>query len=463
MEQNLKKTMVEKAKMFAAIDIGTTKIVALVGYKNDAGEIVVCGRSNIASTGVWGGQVSNVSHASHSIRTAVENASAEAGFFPKQVVVGVAGRHVRSTSYTVQYNRVDYAKVITPEELEDLRKAANNVAYNYDEEIINVVPQNYVLDGAFVENPLGMSCKHIDAQYQVIIGKIQALAQLRQSVDMAGLEVAENGLYLEPLASSDAVLTEQERKLGVAMIDIGGGTTDVAIYKDNILRATSSIPFGGNLITSDIAQGYGILDTDAEEIKKQYGEAISDFAPNAIISIEGVVGQASKQIEVTGLAKIIQSRVEEIIDSINFEIALAIPSNTELLAGVVVTGGGSKLKNMAPLLSYKVGMTSRLASPIRSVLYNDNTLFNDSAYSTAVGLLLRAASLHEKASKHVEIIETVQEIEVPELEPETAKEEMAFEAAAEAPREKHGFLEKMIGGLKKQVGGFFEVDDIEYK
>ena len=202
MEQDVKKPMVEKSRMFAAIDIGTTKIVALVGYKNDAGEIVVCGRSNIASTGVWSGQVSNVSHASQSIRTAVENASAEAGFFPKKVVIGVAGRHVRSTSYTVQCNRGDYAKVITTDEIEDLRKAANNVAYNYDEEIINVVPQNYVLDGTFVENPLGMSCKHIDAQYQVIIGKIQALAQLRQSVDMAGLEVAENGLYLEPLAFS---------------------------------------------------------------------------------------------------------------------------------------------------------------------------------------------------------------------------------------------------------------------
>ena len=467
MEQDVKKPMVEKSRMFAAIDIGTTKIVALVGYKNDAGEIVVCGKSNIASTGVWSGQVSNVSHASQSIRTAVENASVEAGFFPKKVVVGVAGRHVRSTSYTVQCNRGDTAKVITTEEIEDLRKAANNVAYNYDEEIINVVPQNYVLDGTFVENPLGMSCKHIDAQYQVIIGKIQALAQLRQSVDMAGLEVAENGLYLEPLASSDAVLTEQERKLGVAMIDIGGGTTDVAIYKDNILRATSSIPFGGNLITSDIAQGCGILETDAEEIKKQYGEAISDFAPNAIISIEGVVGQTSKQIQVTNLAKIIQSRVEEIIDSINFEVAIAIPLATELSAGVVVTGGGSKLKNMAPLLSYKVGMTSRLASPIRSVLYNDNTLFNDSAYSTAVGLLLRAAALHEKATKHVQVVEKEkeqeQEKEEVKVAPKVVKEEPVLQVETEVSEEKHGFLEKMIGGLKKQVGGFFEVDDIEYK
>jgi cell division protein FtsA len=298
-----------------------------------------------------------------------------------------------------------------------------------------------------------MACKHIDANYQVVVGKIQALMQLKQSVQMAGLELVEGGLYLEPLASADAVLTPEEKNLGVALIDIGGGTTDIAIFKDNVLKATAVIPFGGNLITLDIKKGCDILETDAEEIKKQYGEAIKAYASNAIISIEGVPGQAPKEISVGHLSGIIQSRVEEIIDSAMFEIGQA-GFVRNLGAGVVVTGGGSKLKNMSQLLSFKIGVSSKISSPIRSVSYNDNTMFQDPMYSTSVGLLMKAATIFDAEykqmlAKQAEETEKAKETESVQTEPETNE-------TTDEP--KHHLFGTLKNKMKNVVSGFFEVD-----
>ncbi|MBP5723499.1 MAG: cell division protein FtsA [Bacteroidales bacterium] len=452
MEQEVKQS-VDAAKMFAAIDVGTTKIVALVGYKNENNEIVVCGMSNIPSSGIWSGEVSHVSSAAKSIQQAVEEASKEAGFFPKKVVVGVAGRHVHAIRFSVPKTREDAAAEITQDELEQLKKDARNVAIGFDEEIINVVPQSYVLDGAEFVDPIGMACKHIDANYQVVVGKIQALMQLKQSVQMAGLELVEGGLYLEPLASADAVLTPEEKNLGVALIDIGGGTTDIAIFKDNVLKATAVIPFGGNLITLDIKKGCDILETDAEEIKKQYGEAIKAYASNAIISIEGVPGQAPKEISVGHLSGIIQSRVEEIIDSAMFEIGQA-GFVRNLGAGVVVTGGGSKLKNMSQLLSFKIGVSSKISSPIRSVSYNDNTMFQDPMYSTSVGLLMKAATIFDAEYKQM----LAKQAEESEKDKETENVQTEPETNETTDEPKHHLFGTLKNKMKNVVSGFFEVD-----
>lgn len=451
MEQNVKQPVVDAAKMFAAVDVGTTKIVALVGYKNDNNEIVVCGMSNIPSSGIWSGEVSHVSSAAKSIQMAVDAASKEAGFFPKKVVVGVAGRHVHAIRFSVPKTRDDASAEITQEELDQLKKDARNVAIGFDEEIINVVPQGYTLDNNIDSiDPKGMACKHIDANYQVVVGKIQALMQLRQCVQMAGLEIAPDGLYLEPLASADAVLTNEEKQVGVALIDIGGGTTDIAIFKDNSLKATAVIPFGGNLITSDIKTGCDILLSDAEEIKKQYGEAIKAYASNAIISIEGVSGQPGKSISVGHLSGIIQSRLEEIIDSAMFEIGQAGFTHN-LGLGVVVTGGGSKLKNMSQLLSFKIGMTSKISSPIRSVSYDDNTMFQDPMYSTAVGLLMKAAVIHENETRMLQKQEDV-------VVDEDSVEDPIQESKNKTETEKNTWIGEIGKKIKDKVSGFFEVD-----
>lgn len=458
MEQNVKQPVVDAAKMFAAIDVGTTKIVALVGYKNENNEIVVCGMSNIPSSGIWSGEVSHVSKAAKSIRTAVDLASEEAGFFPKKVVVGVAGRHVHAIRFSVPKTREDASAEITQEELDQLKKDARNVAIGYDEEIINVVPQNYVLDGSEFLDPIGMACKHIDANFQVVVGKIQALMQLRQSVQMADLELVDDGLYLEPLASADAVLTNEEKNLGVALIDIGGGTTDIAIFKDNSLKATAVIPFGGNLVTKDITTGCDIMESDAEEIKKQYGEAIKAYASNAIISIESM-GQPAKQISVAHLSGIIQSRVEEIIDSAMFEIGQA-GFIKNLGAGVVVTGGGSKLRNMSQLLSFKIGMASKISSPIRSASYTDNTKFHDPVYSTSVGLLMKAAAIHD--AEYQKFMEQQAAQEAAKAAEEAAANvteiQNGVEVEGENADDKHHFWGSVKQKMKHTIGGLFEVD-----
>ncbi|MCQ2960414.1 MAG: cell division protein FtsA [Bacteroidales bacterium] len=462
MEQEQKQT-IDPAKMFAAIDVGTTKIVALVGYKNEKGKIVVCGKSNVPSSGLWCGEVAQVSIAAKSVKLAVEKAEKEAGFFPKKVVVGVAGKHIRAQHFSVPKNRDNAAAEITQEELDELKKNAKNIAISSEEEIINVVLQNYMLDGNPVVEPLGMTnCCHIDANYQIVVGKVQALMQLRQCIQMAGLEIAEGGLYLEPLASADAVLKEEEKNLGVALIDIGGGTTDIAIYKDNILKATSVVPFGGNLISSDIKTYYGLLENYAEELKIQHGEAIKDFAPkNVIVSIAGIAGQPNKDISVSHLAGIIQARVEEILDSALFEIGMS-GYQKQLAAGVVVTGGGSKLKNLSQLVSYKLLMNSKISSPIESVIYNDNTFFNDPIFSTSVGLLMRASSIHELAAKKAELQEEKKEEAVIVDEPETipAGEESNTSNEETTEREKApSFWGKALDSAKKQLKDIFMYED----
>ncbi len=457
MELNEKQPVVDAAKMFAAIDVGTTKIVALVGYKNEKGEIVVCGKSNVPSSGLWSGEVSHVSSAAKSIKMAVEVARQEAGFFPQKVVVGVAGRHVQSRSFSVPKTRENAAEEITKQELEKLKKEARNVAIGFDEEIINIVPQNYVLDGSEFADPLGMACKHIDANYQVVTGKIQALMQLRQSVEMAGLEIAEGGMYLEPLASADAVLTAEEKQLGVALIDMGGGTTDIAIFKDNVLKATSVVPFGGNNIRDDIKNIYGLLESDAEEIKKQYGEAIKAFAPkNSYVSLEGIPGQEPKNLSVEELSGIIQSRVEEIIDSAMFNIGMTgLMKNLD--AGIVVTGGGSKLKNLSQLVKYKIGLTSKLSSPILRVSYHDNTLFDDAIFSTSVGLLMRAEELFENEQQN-NVVEQSVEVEKT-IEANLTKEPVA-EGVETERTVKTGWWQKATRSARKAAKGFFGVDDV---
>lgn len=472
MEQENKQLSVDAAEMFAAIDVGTTKCVALVGYKNAGNEIVICGQSNIESEGIWSGEVAHVSKAANSIKLAVEAASEEAGFFPKKVVVGVAGRHVRSQFFSVPKTRENVSAEITQEELDALKKDARNLAIGYDEEIINVVPQNYVLDGKEFLDPIGVSCKHIDANFQVIVGKIQALMQLKQCVQLAGLELYEDGLYLEPLASSDAVLTNEEKELGAALIDIGGGTTDIAIFKDSSLKATAVIPFGGNLITSDIKEAFGLSFKDAENIKKEYGEAIKAFAPNAVISFED--SQNSKQIPVDHLAGIIQSRLEEILDSASFEIGMT-GLQRSLGAGIVVTGGGSNLRNMSQLINYKMGLNSVVSFPKQKVSYKEHTMFNNAIYSTAVGLLLKAAVLHEHEYKPEEKLIDVKK-EKPVVEnPENKNGEIHEDTTVGTPENisaengKNGqtsgnkFWTKFKNTALHGAKSFFNVDDVEYK
>ncbi len=454
MEQQTK--TIDTAKMFAAIDVGTTKIVALVGYKNEDGNIVISGKSNVPSEGVWSGEVSHIATATESISQAIKLAADEAGFFPDKVIVGVAGKHIHTVPYGVQRNRSTPDEAITEKEVEEWRNEARNISFSSDEEIINIVAQTYIIDGQQINNPVGCSGKHIDANYQVVLGRVNALSILRKCVEKAGVSLIDgNGFYLEPLASADAVLTEDEKKRGVALIDMGGGTTDIAIFKDGVLCHTEIVPFGGNLITKDIEQAFSLSNANAEQIKVQYGNAIKSSTTNAVLDLSNGIATPQTSIHVSSLAGVIQARVEEIIDSAKYVIATS-GYGKALDAGIVVTGGGSKLANFSQLLSFKISnLHTQIGKPLDRIIYKDNNFFNDPIYSTAVGLIMKSCKAWELANTVVEAPVDGGAIKEPEPTAPTTENKKGDE------KKKSNFMQNLIGAITGTMKKLTDVE--EYK
>lgn len=445
--------IVDKSKAFSAIDVGTTKIVALVGCRKENGLLEVLGMGEVPSAGLRIGQIANVTLASRSITEAVNLARAEAGFFPTNVVVGVAGRHIRTTQYSVSRNRTNPQTPITQDELDEIIRDAYNVSHQPDEKIIQVIPLNYCLNSKeMFDNPIDASCYHIDANFHIVLGKIECLNQLKQSVEHAGLVLED--FCLEPLASAEAVLTENQKKAGVALIDIGGGTTDIAIFKDNILCTTFVNPIAGNVITNDIKEVCNISESEAENIKVMYGEAIKDFAnENEVLELVDAC-QHTQQISKKTLAGIIQSRVEDIIDFSTTKIGTSA-FGPNLGAGVVVTGGGANLKNLSTLLGYKVRCSAKVCSPIEQVEYPaDPTHFYNAKYSTSVGLLMFAEQLYNEKQRKLNA--KVEETPVVE---ETTKEDVGEPVSTtqnpdgDGGKHRGGFLK----GFKEAMAEIFDI------
>ncbi len=428
--ENKTQTNIDKSRTFSAIDIGTTKIVALTGYVDEKGEITVLGKGHAPSMGINRGEVINLENSVKAIKLAVEKATAEAGFFNKRVLVGIAGKHIHSTQNRWFINRENTDIPIEEKEIEMLKRDNRHVNLEADEEIVHAIPQTFRIDNEHeVVDPIGMNGRRIEANFHIVIGKGTAIKYIRNAIQRAGLEVEE--LMLEPIASAESTLTDEERNIGVAIIDVGGGTTDVAIYHNNIVQFTEVIPFGGNAITADISEGCQILLKDAERLKIDYGNTIQDYAKeNAYVSVPGINGRPPKEISVKHLSGIIQSRMEEIIDSALFVIKTSGYAK-KLGAGIVVTGGGSLLENLPQLLSFKIGMESKIGTPINYVHYMNRAEFNNPIYATSVGLLMRAAQLC------VEKNNSKQQFESEQLESEEKKAVLE-----ETPKEKKGFLAK---------------------
>ncbi len=282
------------------------------------------------------------------------------------------------------------------------------------EEIIHVLPQNYIVDSETgVKNPVGMFGKRLEANFHIVIGDIASARNIERCVNRVGIKVRQ--MILEPLASSAAVLSDEEKEAGVALIDIGGGTTDIAVFHDEIIRHTAVIPFGGNVITKDIMEGCAILSKYAEQLKVQFGSALGDLAQDdKVVTVPGINGREPKEISFKSLAYIIQSRMEEIIDSALFELENS-GCMDKLSAGIVVTGGGSLMRNLPQLVKFRSGMDVRIGYP-NERLGNDSTgEVNDPMYSTSVGLLLNGYDIlmhsvsGEKNHQHEEIPEFVSE------------------------------------------------------
>jgi len=380
--------MSKKEQYVAAIDIGTTKIVAIVGKKNENGKIEILGLSKTPSKGVKRGVVLNIEETVTAIQTTVEDVQKRSGILFTEVFVGIAGQHIKSMKSRGYIMRDAYDDEIQKEEVFRLIEDMHKIHIDIGEEIIHVIPQNFIVDNETgVKSPIGMCGRRLEANFHIVIGQVAAAKNIEKCIRKANLTVKD--MILEPLASSDAVLTEDEKEAGVVLVDIGGGTTDVAVYYDNIIRHTAVIPFGGNVVTKDIKEGCAILQRHAEQLKIQYGSALGDMAPeDKVVSIPGISGREPKEISFKSLAYIIQSRMEEIIDAVNFEIQNSGYAD-KLAAGVVITGGGAMLKHLTQLMKFKTAMDVRIGLPNEHLAGTAKNEINQPMYATSVGLIMR--------------------------------------------------------------------------
>lgn len=387
----------EPSEIVVGLDIGTTKIVAIVGRRNEFGKIEILGMGKSESFGVARGVVQNIDQTVQSIQTAVAEAEAKSGVDIKVVNVGIAGQHIRSMQHRGIKTRASNELEISQNDIDSLIDDMFKLMMAPGEEIIHVLPQEYIIDNeSGIKNPIGMSGNRLEANFHIITGQIAAARNIYKCVQKAGLEVSE--LTLEPLASADAVLSNEEKEAGVVLVDIGGGTTDVAIFQDGIIRHTAVIPFGGNVITEDVKEGCTIIKSQAELLKMKFGSALaSENQENEIVSIPGLRGRAHKEISVRNLSAIIQARMEEIVEHVYYEIKHS-GYEKKLIAGIVVTGGGAQLKHVSQLIEYITGMDTRVGYPNEHLAKGSEDVTSP-LFATSVGLVMKGLQTMDKQNK----------------------------------------------------------------
>lgn len=394
------------------LDIGTTKIVAMIGRKNEYGKIEVLGTGIAQSLGVHRGVVNNITQTIQSIQQAVEQAENESNIEIKDVVVGIAGQHIRSLHHSDYITREDAESVIDEDDIDHLKNQVLKLVMLPGEEIIHVLPQDYKVDSqAEIDEPIGMFGGRLEANFHVVVGQVASIRNIGRCIKSAGLEMS--NITLEPLASSEAVLSIEEKEAGVAMIDIGGGTTDLAIFKDGIIRHTAVIPFGGNVITEDIKEGCSIIEKQAELLKTKFGSAWpGENKENEIVSIPGLRGRDPKEITLKNLSKIIHARAVEIIEEVFLEIKNYghEEPKKKLIAGIVLTGGGSQLKHIKQLVEYITGMDTRIGFPNEHLANDSEEQLSSPKFATAVGLLMNGLEEKEKLRRN-QIEDPIQEVE----------------------------------------------------
>jgi cell division protein FtsA len=386
MEQKSKKVVV-------GVDIGTTKVCAIVGTQNEHGKLEVLGMGKAESLGVIRGEVRNIDKTVRAIREAIQRAKdSMAGqkfrIDINVVHVGIAGQHIKSLQHRNTISRSKTDEEISQDDVDRLIKDTFKLALPAGDEIIHVLPQEFQVDDFNdVPNPVGMPGVRLAANFHIITGHVDAIKNITRSVHRSGLEISE--LILEPLASSEAVLTPEEMEAGVCLVDIGGGTTDIAIFKNGIIRHTAVIPFGGNVITDDIVDGCQVLRNQAELLKIKFGSALAEEnRENDIIGIPGFHGRAPKEVSVKNLAMVIQARVEEIFESVLYEIKSS-GLDRKLHAGIVITGGGSQLKHLDKLVEFVTGLDTRIGYPSVHIAKSIVDEIKSPMYATAVGLVIK--------------------------------------------------------------------------
>jgi cell division protein FtsA len=377
----------ENENLIVGLDIGTTKICVIIGRKNEYGKLEVLGMGKAVSDGVDRGVVTNIDKTVHAIEKAVEEASEMANVDIAEVIVGIAGQHIQSKIHRGGIMRPPSEDEITIEDVRRLSGEMENILIPPGNTIIHVMPQNYTVDyESDIKDPVGMSGTKLEADFHIITAQTAAINNINRCVKRANL--GSKQLILEPLASSLSVLSEEEKEAGVCLVDIGGGTTDIAIFYENIIRHTAVIPLGGNIITKDIKEGCMVMQNQAELLKTKFGKAIFEEAnPNEIVSIPGLKNRSPKEISIRNLAAIIQARMEEIIEIVQHEI-MQSGHYKKLAGGIVLTGGGSQMQFISQLFEYMTGLDTRIGYPNEHLGKSVIEDVKSPMYATTVGLVL---------------------------------------------------------------------------
>jgi cell division protein FtsA len=393
--------MQEVSSYSVGLDIGTTKIVAIIGRLNEYGKVEVLGMGKSKSLGVHRGVVNNITQTVQSIQRAVEEAEGISGLKISSVVAGIAGQHIRSLQHSDYITRENAEEVINEADLRRLQLQVKKLQMLPGEEIVHVLPQEYKVDTQTeIKEPIGMYGSRLEANFHVVVGQVASIRNIHRCIVSANIGV--DDVCLEPIASAKAVLSQEEKEAGVALIDIGGGTTDLAIFKDGIIRHTSVIPFGGNIITEDVKEGCSIIEKQAELLKVKFGSAWpGENKDNEVVSIPGLRGREPKEVTLKTLSKIIHARVVEIIEAVFAEIKRygQDEQKKKLIAGIVITGGGSQLKHLKQVVEYITGMDTRIGYPNEHLAGDSSDEIASPLYATAVGLLMEAIEIQQMKDK----------------------------------------------------------------
>ena len=452
-----------EGKIIVGLDIGTTKVACIVGQKTENGKIEILGYGKTISTGVRRGVVTNIFDTVEAIKMAVNQASEQSGVEINRVSVGIAGQHIKSLQHRGVLMRDNHETEITEAELERLRNDTFKINMTPGEEIIDVIRQDTYVDGELATNPVGMLGNKIEANFHVIIGQTSAAKNIVKCIQSAGLEM--DYMILEPIASAQAVLDEEEKDAGVVLVDIGGGTTDIAIFKDKKIQHTAVIPFGGNIITEDICTGCSIIKHYAEEVKVKFGSALaSENRDDEVVSIPGIRGREPKEISFKNLAHIIQARLEEIFELVNYEIQKA-KSENQLIAGIVLTGGGALMKHIQQLAEFKTGLEVRIGYPNEHLNKNTMKEMSSPMYSTGIGIVIETIARME----HDEFLHASKTAEDVLSQPKEPREDVEIPVSTEIPEiaeetDDPNKKKKKLIDLKKIVTTFtefFTPEDIE--
>jgi cell division protein FtsA len=456
--------MNQEQPIIVGLDIGTTKIAAIAGRKNEFGKLEILGFGRANSNGVQHGMVLNIDQTIKAIQTALENCYASnPNLVINEVYVGIAGHHIKSLQTRGDIVRQNLDDEITQVEIDRLVADQYRTYIPAGDKIIDVIPQEFTVDNfQNIPNPIGYSGVKVGANFHIITGDKNAIRNINRSVEKSGLVTKD--LVLQPLASAAAVMCDQDLEAGVAIVDIGGGTTDLAVFYEGILKHTAVIPFGGENITNDIKSGLGVLKTQAEQMKIQFGSALSDEAKaNAFITIPGLRGMAPKEISVKNLANIIQARMSEIMDFVTYHLKQVGLDNRMLNGGVILTGGGSQLKHLIQLTEYVTGLNARIGFPNEHLSGGHIDELAKPMYSTCIGLILKGYNDYENKNKQmspgfvkVQMTEQKAEVELPEEE--TAEVEDR-KTEIKPRRTLKGFMDKMKTDL---IGLFAEEEDTKF-